>query len=163
MALSRGSGVSNVPNGATDPSKEGSSPSPITTEVACRGLAEMQSAEGVDRDHINSHRVALLGGRTLDIDLIREAATGPIERVKELLDQGADPNFRDERTRGSTALMRAASWGRADVVTALLDGGADPNIVSENGNTALQSALEGDKPDITKILLSAGANSLRKK
>ena len=58
-----------------------------------------------------------------------------IDRVKELLDSGVDPNIVEEN--GYTALTLASLYGCAEIVRLLLDSGVDPNIVEENGYTAL--------------------------
>ena len=56
--------------------------------------------------------------------------------VKELLDDGADPNYRDED--GITALMTPRGFSESDIniVKLLLKLGARPNDVDDNGNTA---------------------------
>ena len=50
-----------------------------------------------------------------------------MERVREMLEEGADPNAKDKD--GNTPLHKAADEGRFDVVKLLLERGADPNII----------------------------------
>jgi ankyrin repeat protein len=57
--------------------------------------------------------------------LMRAAAHGQLNSVRDLLQRGADVNQKDEA--GFTALMLAARQGNHDVVKTLLDAGADPN------------------------------------
>ena len=60
------------------------------------------------------------------MDLIEAAYNGEVERVKELLDSGADRNFQDKD--GYTALWMATSERDTEIVRLLLDRGADPDI-----------------------------------
>jgi ankyrin repeat protein len=62
-------------------------------------------------------------GRT---NLHKAAFAGDVERVKELLKKGADPNTKDKK--GRTPLHAAAYKGHVEVVKLLLEHGADPNI-----------------------------------
>ncbi|WP_433271223.1 ankyrin repeat domain-containing protein [Actinosynnema sp. CS-041913] len=79
------------------------------------------------------------------------------QRVRALLDRGADPDHRDPAT-GLTALMAAA--GRADraSVRALLDAGADVHAADRGaGATALHKACQGGSAAVVADLLDAGA------
>lgn len=58
--------------------------------------------------------------------------------VKELLDDGKNPNARQKD--GLTPLMVAVSNGDADIAGMLLAKGADPNLRSQGGTTALSIA-----------------------
>jgi len=58
--------------------------------------------------------------------------------VKELLDDGKNPNVRQRD--GFTPLMVAVANGDADIAGMLLAKGADPNLRSQGGNTALSLA-----------------------
>ena len=64
------------------------------------------------------------------------AHAGATATVIELLNRGADPNFRDA-TNGSTPLLLAAAGGHAGVVEALLGHGADPASTDREGRSAL--------------------------
>src|SRR5262245_29376585 len=70
--------------------------------------------------------------------LMRAALDGNTETVKELLDQGADINQRDEN--GRTALMFAAMNTHYETMKVLLEYGADVNAKSNKGGTALMAA-----------------------
>jgi len=60
-----------------------------------------------------------------DPNLVLAAATGNVQRVAELLQDGADPN--SENDAGKTALLEAIEVGQQEVTALLLDWNADPN------------------------------------
>ena len=83
-----------------------------------------------------------------------------IDRVKELLDSGVDPNIVEEN--GYTALTLASLYGCAEIVRLLLDSKADPNIQDIYGSTALKIAPGLNKPNIlstVKILLDYNSDT----
>ena len=68
-------------------------------------------------------------------ELIRSAKDGDIEKVKQLIVQGADVNAKD--VSGKTALLWAAWYGHTEVVKLLIQAGADVNAKDDEGRTAL--------------------------
>jgi len=86
------------------------------------------------------------------------AESGDIDKVRQLLDSGIDPNIQDEAK--DTALMYASQLGYIEIVELLLDRGADPNIQNEDKNTALLYAFETGYGyiEIVKLLLDRGAD-----
>jgi ankyrin repeat protein len=84
------------------------------------------------------------------------AYEGDVERVKKLLEKGANPNIQDEV--GRTPLRNAAFKGHVDVVKLLLEHGADPNIQNEYGDTPLHMAVYWGRVDVVKLLLEYGAD-----
>jgi ankyrin repeat protein len=106
------------------------------------------------------------GGTTPLIDAARANA---LASMAVLLDAGADPNRRDARSRGWTALMHAVDTRHADAVRLLLDRGSDPNIPSilipreaepehPHGGLPLLMAVMDDDPTFVSLLLAHGAN-----
>jgi ankyrin repeat protein len=81
---------------------------------------------------------------------------GDLERVKELLKKGADPNIKNYD--GWTPLHIAASKGHVDVVRLLLEHGADPNAQDKYANTPLHWAASEGHVDIARLLLEHGAD-----
>ena len=81
---------------------------------------------------------------------------GDTSAVVKLLDNGANPNIRDEN--GRTPLIEAAFGGHSDVVATLLRSGADPNIGDRDGWTPLMEAASKGWLIIVRWLLTSGAN-----
>lgn len=90
---------------------------------------------------------------------------GDLKKVKQLLDDGTDPN---EKQRQRTPLMVAARSANVAAVSVLLDRGVELEAQDRHGNTALMLAAGGwnyngkDKEekclDVVNTLLKSGAN-----
>ncbi len=70
--------------------------------------------------------------------------------VKMLLDQGADPNVREQN--GFTALHAAAQNDDVEIIRLLLLGGADLTLKSTNGKTAMDIAMDAGHEKATVLL-----------
>lgn len=82
---------------------------------------------------------------------IQSAAAGRHRKiVKLLLDNGADPNTREQN--GFTPLHAAAQNGDEEMLRTLLFGGADLTLTGKNGKTALDLAMEAGHEKATLIL-----------
>ena len=96
----------------------------------------------------------------LGAKLIAAVKAGKVEEARRLLEEGADPNARDER--GFTPLHLACARGNQELVELLLERGADPNAVGGAGVTPLHVAAYGGYRGAVEALLRWGADpSLR--
>jgi ankyrin repeat protein len=93
--------------------------------------------------------------------LLEATKEGNVERVRECLAAGDDPNVRN--ADGATALMLAAHAGHLPVVQALLAAGADVNATDALGWGPLAKAVHNPDrnrgfPDVVAALIAAGAD-----
>jgi uncharacterized protein len=95
-------------------------------------------------------------------ELIISAENGELNRVRALLEKGADVNARSDG--GHTALMLAAAAGHLEIVKALLNAGADANIRGISFHSGefltLMAAMDPCNKDWLEILdamIAAGA------
>ena len=98
------------------------------------------------------------------MDLLDAAEFGDINKIMDLLESGADPNFQED-DMGETALMIASREKWLPIVELLLDIGANPNLKDNEGNTALMYTAVYNSNihlKIIRLLLNSGANPLIK-
>ncbi len=81
---------------------------------------------------------------------------GKIAAVRSKLEQGADPNERDQGNR--TPLHWAAQEGFLDIVRCLIKFGAQLNLVDDLGFTPLAVAAGEGHDAIVRALVTAGAS-----
>ncbi len=81
--------------------------------------------------------------------------SGDVDRVRILLDAGADVNTLDEH--GQTALMNAVYWGNLDIARLLIENGAELNHTAKYHLTALFLAVIANRPQLLQLLVDAGA------
>ncbi len=86
------------------------------------------------------------------------AQDGLVERVKDLLSKGSDPNAFDEISK--TPLHYAAEQGHIEVMKLLIEAGADVNAHEEAkiGNTPLREVADQCSYEVAKVLIDAGAD-----
>ncbi|MBB2483123.1 ankyrin repeat domain-containing protein [Bacillus sp. APMAM] len=87
--------------------------------------------------------------------LARASGEGNSDLVRELLNQGADPNIYKEM--GEPPLLWAIRSNNDDIVKILLDAGANPNVKTSEGVTPLKIARENGDKGILKYLEEYGA------
>ena len=90
------------------------------------------------------------------MDLIDAVQNGEIDRVRELLDSGVNPNFRN--IVSDSPLISASFDGHTEIVKLLLESGADPNIGYRHGYTPLIFASKKGHSDVARLLLEHGAD-----
>jgi uncharacterized protein len=81
---------------------------------------------------------------------------GDLERVRSLLENGADINSKDEH--GQTALMNAAHAGHVQLVRLLIEKGTDLNVTAKYNLSALMLSLIAHQTEIAQLLIEAGAD-----
>lgn len=93
-------------------------------------------------------------------NMVAAAKGGDVETVKEGLQAGFDPNYKD--SQGNSLLIHAAANSNADIVAVLLKGGADPTLQNKSGDDALNyGAIKGNL-SIVKQMIKAGLPVNRK-
>ena len=135
---------------------------PSTSEPPRSGIAnpamiELLRANGVDYgpDHAE-------GGWPPIVFQSRGDRGGNVDRVRALIESGADVNVRNHK--GQSALHCAAKAGFGDIVALLLAHGADVNARDGQGETPLATALRStvkDKAkllDVVRLIVNAGAD-----
>jgi quinoprotein dehydrogenase-associated probable ABC transporter substrate-binding protein len=95
-------------------------------------------------------------GADLSQELSNAINASDIERIKFLVEKGADVNTPDPQ--GWTPLQNAARQRKDAVIAALIDLGADPNLHADDGMTPLVAAIMRDHVPSVKVLLEKGAN-----
>jgi len=87
--------------------------------------------------------------------LMAFSISGMIEKVKELIEAGANVN--DKTYEGETALMLAVSEGRFEIVKLLVEKGADINAVNDKKKSVIQYTQFLKSKEIYDYLKSKGA------
>lgn len=103
-----------------------------------------------------------IAGEQLNSDFRIAAGMGQLERVQDLLKQGAEINSPGPSTSrvpgGVTALMLAATRNHLPVVKLLIEKGANINQSDNGGGTALIYATWKGNKDVVAYLLEKGAD-----
>ncbi|NNE90564.1 MAG: hypothetical protein HKN23_02865 [Verrucomicrobiales bacterium] len=87
-------------------------------------------------------------------ELVTASYRGELEKVKQLIKNGADPNSEDQHGMGRLLTPYP------EVIEFLLAHGADPNrLTIESGDTVLGGSTYFNNPDCIRLLLEAGADS----
>ncbi|MDG2054344.1 MAG: ankyrin repeat domain-containing protein [Phycisphaerales bacterium] len=81
---------------------------------------------------------------------------GDVDRLKELIDGGADVNTRGKS--GVTLLGQASQNGNIEMVEFLIDSGAELETADQVGRTPLMTASQAKDAAVTRALLEAGAD-----
>ena len=137
------------------------------------GVAEVLVAHGANVDakndsgqsvmnkaifHGDKKVVDLLIAKGTEISIHMAAYVGALEKVRSLIEGGADINEKEDTFRGSTALHRAVAAGHIEVIKYLLANGAGINIKNNEGYTPLHEAVKLGYEDATAILIDGGAD-----
>jgi ankyrin repeat protein len=85
-----------------------------------------------------------------DDDLISAIEEGRASKVKKLIKNGCDVNFRVDE---GTPLMIAASSGNLEIVKLLVAAGADINELDDDFDSALSYAITSNSQDVVEYLV----------
>ena len=91
-----------------------------------------------------------------DAALIKAAGAGDEDALRELLDQGADPDADNEHDW--TALHAAATKGHEECVAVLVEAGATVDAEDGGCSTPLMAAARGGHVEVVRLLLQCGAD-----
>lgn len=91
-----------------------------------------------------------------ETQLIVAATTGNIPTAKQMIEEGADVNYKD--TDGWSALSEAVLSGQVEVLKLLIDSHVDVNLKHQKGWTALMVAAQKNQMQAARLLLKAGAD-----
>ena len=82
---------------------------------------------------------------------------GDLQRVRELLQDGANPNVRQAEFQG-TPLQYASATGNTKVIEELIEFGAQVDLTDTHGRTPLMWAAMKNQSAAAKLLISADAD-----
>ena len=92
-------------------------------------------------------------------DAIKAVAKNDYASIKQLLDNGLDPNLKGKGSLQAALLNTACDKGHIKIVQLLLSKGADVNLAGHGGGTQIMWAAGHAKTsDILNLLLKKGAN-----
>jgi len=92
-------------------------------------------------------------------EAIKAVAKNDYATIKTMLDNGLDPNLKDEGSARAGLLNTACNRGRIKIVQLLLSRGADINLAGNQGRTPMMRAAGHAKTlDILQILIKKGAD-----
>ena len=86
------------------------------------------------------------------LDVLDAAEKGDYARLSSLLNDGADPNTKDHRYHGVTALMLASKEGHRMCIELLITKGASLDEKDDGGNTALMWATWQNKRECMECI-----------
>ncbi|KAH8248960.1 hypothetical protein KR032_004576 [Drosophila birchii] len=105
-------------------------------------------------DHVMTPLSGLSGSSVAD-KLVREAAQGHLDFVRQYLD--VNPGQVDVMSGGKACIQVASHQGYVDLVSYLISKGANVNAVDKEGDSALHYAAFGNQPTTMRVLLQNGA------
>ncbi|KAJ3939669.1 uncharacterized protein N0V96_010453 [Colletotrichum fioriniae] len=118
-----------------------------TTEVSLN----TQYPEPVEQEPIRMD--ASRSETDLDMKLHEVTAEKSLSEIRDLLQQGANPNTLS--AQGTLPLCEHARRGNLDAVKLLLDHEADVNLSDASGRTAISYAAETTNPQMARLLMAA--------
>ncbi|KAL9964407.1 hypothetical protein ACROYT_G028047 [Oculina patagonica] len=115
--------------------------------------------DGERSDNLHAATEPTTEGLSLSEELFYSGEKGDVDRCLELLNNGADVNWKASRDLWfRTPLMQAAKSGMTDVCQLYIEHSADVNACTVSKYTALILAARYGKTEVCKLLLSKGAD-----
>jgi len=99
--------------------------------------------------------VLSLNGYALAENLFDAAKAGNLEKVTQLIEEGANVNIRNDS--GVTPLHLAAYRGDKDIAEILILKGADIDSQTDAGDTPLMWAVKREKSNLVELIVQKGA------
>jgi ankyrin repeat protein len=128
----------------------------LVVVVAPVRAVAVSTEAGLDLFELFSGDLPQTLSRSGDRSLYHASRRGDLERMRELIDRGADVNQAIEGD--GSPLIGAARAGQLGAVKLLLERGADPNLAVEgDGNPLIMAAREGHR-EVAALLLDRGAH-----
>lgn len=143
------------------------------TAAVARSLASGASAAAVDADGVPALMLAVLFGDAAMVDLLLTRGADPnqadatgatplmwavpnLEKVRRLIDRGANVNARSSALGRTPLLIAAGSPGSIEVLTLLLAKGADLRVTDAGGLNALAVAMQSADVEVVRFLVERG-------
>ncbi|KAI8086071.1 ankyrin repeat-containing domain protein [Halteromyces radiatus] len=138
-----------------------STPTTPTTPTTKKASSQQQNSISVESPSSSKPRPSSLtdpnrtdkAGRT---KLFAYTGSGHFDKVKELVSQGANVNFKDHA--GWVPLHEAALKGQCEIAKFFIESGADVNVRGYGDDTPLHDACSSGYADITQLLVDNGAD-----
>lgn len=93
--------------------------------------------------------------RNLQTKLNEVAATGDVEKIKTVFDEGANPNAAVDTTFPPINAVIAS--GNVEALKVFIDRGADVNLKTAQGDSPLKKAIGTKQPQMIATLIAHGA------
>lgn len=100
----------------------------------------------------------LKNGKKGESILMSTIMTGDLDRIKLLVENGADLEYKDENCDKDTVIMWAVAQGSRHILEYLIQKGANINYQNEKGETALMKAVSGGYLSNVKMLIKYNAD-----
>ncbi|HEV7491768.1 MAG TPA: quinoprotein dehydrogenase-associated putative ABC transporter substrate-binding protein [Rhodanobacteraceae bacterium] len=117
--------------------------------------AAVQTADTEPKTNLDDLKKWLAQGADPNAELGNAVIANDVERVRYLVEHGADASARDGD--GYTALGNAVRFSHAPIAALLLEHKADPNATDLSGWTPLMYASWADDADLAQVLIAHGA------
>lgn len=112
----------------------------------------------IEKSNSMAHQYEAINFENYGDQLIDACQGNNFERVKALIKEGADVDFRDHR--GSRPIHKACSFANIKIIDYLIEMGAEINCVDLSGKSPLHEACASkyNRKDVVKKLLEKNAN-----